>query len=132
MISGDKSKLHTVYFDWNPLMKEDFRSIPVLEDQYLPASEETHWTKLLKSTEKLKALFLRSCNLSDADVAGLCKALETNQGLRVLDLSANHLTAKSVESLCGLLDKNKTIEFIGLARNGLRFEDVSPLLDRMG
>jgi Ran GTPase-activating protein (RanGAP) involved in mRNA processing and transport len=113
-------------------MKEDFKTNASPEEQYLQESEEVHWVKLLKNSEKLRAIFIRSCHLSDKDISGLTKVLETNQTLKVLDISSNKVSNACVESFCGLLDKNKTIEFIGLAKSNLSYEDVAPLLDRLG
>jgi len=48
------------------------------EDQLLPESEESHWIKLLKNADRLRALFLRGNSLTDKDVASICKILETN------------------------------------------------------
>ena len=76
-----------MFYDWNPLYKENFRELAPVEDVHhvVPEPEEgeerqpSHFTKLL--APNIKVLFLRGCGLIDQDVADICKVLETNQTL---------------------------------------------------
>jgi len=132
-LAKDQSKVQTIYFDWNPLYKEDFRNLPPVEDprHEYAEEEESPFSKLV-IPDKVKVLFLRGNGLTDKDTKTICDALAENQSLKVLDLSYNKITGESVKLLADLLETNKTIEFIGLAKNELTLEEVKPLLNKLG
>lgn len=126
--------IQTVFFDWNPLYKENFRTLPKGEDPiYTRADDEpSRFVKFVNHDSKIKILFLRGNQLKDSDVKQMCDALKENHLLKVIDISYNNITSKSVTYFKELTDLNKSLEFIGLAKNNLTIEDVQPLLDCIG
>jgi len=127
--------LSTVFFDWNPLYKEDFRTLVDANDYRYerPEDEPSRFAKLVSQESRIKILFLRGNELDDEDVNQICENLKETHPLKVLDISYNKITAASVETLRDLITSyNKNLEFIGLAKNNLTFEDLEPLLSAIG
>lgn len=127
--------LSTVFFDWNPLYKEDFRDLGK-DDEILyqrGEEEESKFVKFVSEGSRIKILFLRGNNLDDEDVKQMCEALKNPTPLKVIDISYNKITGASVESLKELISlHNKNLEFIGLAKNDLSFADLEPLIGAIG
>jgi hypothetical protein len=123
--------IQTVFFDWNPLYKEDFRKLPAGDSPFYerPKEEPSRFAKFVGAESKIKILFLRGNQITDEDVTQICTGLKDNHTLKVLDVSYNKLTKASVEAFVELLEVNKSLEFIGLAKNGFSIDDLKPLLD---
>lgn len=72
-----------MFLDWNPIYKEDWRSLAPADDPYFAQDTkqpegkdeppvESIYTKLLSNPDKLETLFLRGNNMTDFDIASLC------------------------------------------------------------
>ena len=61
--------IQTVFFDWNPLYKEDFRGLDNKEEWLYqrPEEEESKFVKFVAPESKIKILFLRGNGLTDDD-----------------------------------------------------------------
>ena len=126
--------IQTLFFDWNPIHKEDYTKLDKNADVYYKRSdtEPSRFAKFFSPESKLKIWFLRGNRLNDDDIKQICTSLKDNHFLKVIDISYNNITKASILSFKELIDTNKTIEFIGLAKNNLTMEDLSPLLDVIG
>jgi hypothetical protein len=64
------STIQTVFFDWNPLYKEDFRKLPKDEEVFHQRGEEepSYFARFTAPDSKLKILFLRGDGIIDEDV----------------------------------------------------------------
>ena len=123
--------IQSVFFDWNPLYKEDFRNLPKGEDPlyHRAEGEICKFARFTAPESKIKILFLRGNNLDDTDIKQICQNLKENHNLKVLDVSYNNITKESIETFRDLTELNKTLEFIGLAKNNLSMDDLKPFLD---
>ena len=126
--------IQTVFFDWNPLYKEDFRSLSEEEDIFYQreGDEPSRFSQFVSPESKIKILFLRGNSLNDDDVKQITDGLKENHTLKVLDISYNKITGQSIEYFKELTELNKTLEFIGLAKNNLSIEDLQGFLDCIG
>jgi hypothetical protein len=127
--------IQTVFFDWNPIYKEDFRVLD--KDQevlYQRAEDEpSKFASFVSPESRIKILFLRGNNLNDSDLKQICNHLKENVILKVLDVSYNNLTKITIDNLKELIcDHNKTLEFVGLAKNNLKLTDIQELIDCIG
>lgn len=88
----------------------------------------------IESSRKLQVIFLRSCNLTDADVVGICEAMKTCNTVKVFDVSSNQqLTpSKTIESICDMMTGNRSLEYLGLSKLNLDSKSLSPIFDMIG
>ena len=62
--------IQTVFYDWNPLYKEDFRKLDKEEDVIYQRAEDepSRFAKFIGPNSKIKILFLRGNELTDEDI----------------------------------------------------------------
>ena len=79
-------------------------------------------------------IFLRSCNLTDADLVGICEAMKSCSTVKVFDLSSNQqLTpSKTIEAICDMMTANRSLEYLGLSKLNLDSKSLCPIFDMIG
>lgn len=85
------------------------------------------FSRKLKSSVSLKALYLADSGLNSVSIASFAKALTRNPSLRLLDLSGNPCGYDDLELLFNALSVNRRISILILRRNGLMEWGLSQL-----
>lgn len=88
-LNTDACPIVNAFFDWNPIMDDEFRPGGEVKLWEKKDDEVSPWATLVQSAKKLQVLFIRASNLQDSDLAEMAPLLKSNSTIKVLDISSN-------------------------------------------